>query len=71
MSANVFPALNTVLLLMLMALAIWRLRMVDLSALWDEIEAIKLRLAVQEKSSPCRHCRAAHGAHCGSDCDDV
>jgi len=50
---NIFPALDTVLLLAILGMMLWRFRVLDLSDLWDEIEAIKLRLNVQEKTAPC------------------
>jgi uncharacterized paraquat-inducible protein A len=56
----IIPALNTFLLFIVMGLMLWRSRMVDLTRVWDEIEALKLRLSVQEKVSPCEHCRKSH-----------
>ncbi len=68
---NIVPAVNTLLLLVLMALTMWRFRLADLSKLWDEIEAIKLRMSVQEKISPCPHCKQAHSiiADPAQECD--
>ncbi len=71
MNINIFPALNTLLLLLLMAMVVFRLRLIDLSKLWDEIEAIKLRVYAVEKTSPCQHCRKQHGIIGSSgDCGD-
>ena len=56
-----------VLLLGLGSLMLFRVRVMDLSRVWDEIEALKLRVSVQEKTSPCAHCRAHHGAVDGPD----
>lgn len=68
--SNWFPAINTGLLLILMALVAWRFRMDDMSRLWDEIRAIQFRLGVQEKVSPCPHCRDYHLSVHGDDHDD-
>ncbi len=57
---NIMPALNTLLILILIVLILWRNRIQDGVQLFDEIEALKLRLSVQEKVSPCAHCRTAH-----------
>ncbi len=71
MNINIFPALNTLLLLLLMAMVVFRLRLIDLSKLWDEIEAIKLRVYTLERTSPCPHCRKQHGSIASpGDCGD-
>lgn len=58
---HIFSAINTLLLFVMMGLMLWRFRLMDLAEVWDEIEALKLRMTVQEKTSPCAHCRNRHG----------
>jgi regulatory protein YycH of two-component signal transduction system YycFG len=66
-----YPIINTSLLAVLMVMFIvYGYRMNKFSDLYDRINALQLRITVQEKVSPCAHCRNEHGGHgVKHDCD--
>ena len=52
---------NTALIIFVLAgITLLMVKLHSNSHLWEEIEAVKLRLRVQETLSPCRHCREQH-----------
>lgn len=66
---HIFPAINTILLLVVLGLVMWRNRIADLGNLWDEVHALKLRVDVVERSTPCLHCQHHHrGPNDGDGC---
>ena len=66
-----FPVINFIMLVCLMGSVLWHFRSLDIGNIWEEIEALKFRLGVQEKISPCPHCRDHHSIIAGpeADCD--
>ena len=75
MGADVFPLINMVLIILLLTLTTYGGSIVlrrrhEFDSLWDHIEALRLRMDVQEKLAPCQHCRSNHIGASHVECED-